>query len=212
MKKKAISIIFLVILVLNTSIPVAAEEIHSLDRNSIVGNGYLVISDPSTGEHWNWELSSSDVLVNQVNRSTNATNEIKDAFVSVDVGEYILHTMTTPIDADTTLYDDVTLTAGLRYAVDDNANAVSIYRAYGSAPDSGMFYATNKAFHYSNAYVFGTITKYPTGESWSYSTDSRPGSYNKIFCPSACLECRITVRGMESSYRDVAVTFTLDYV
>ena len=120
--------------------------------------------------------------------------------------------MTIPVDGEETIRYEVPITVGLRYSVDEKKNAVSIYSAFGSAPETGMYYAINKVFYYSNYFVFGTMKQYPTTDSWSYTTDSTPGTYNGTFCPHALLDCRITVRGMESSYRDVSVIFELDFV
>lgn len=120
--------------------------------------------------------------------------------------------MTSPVDTESVIYDDVTLTVGLRYSVDTDNNTVAIYRAYGSTPGNGLYYATNKEFYYANPAVFGPIEQQPTSSSWSYSTDSTPGAYFADLPPYALLDCRITVAGMEQSYRDVSVICELDWL
>ena len=90
-------------------------------------------------------------------------------------------------------------------------NMIAVYRAFGSAPHNNMYSATNKEFFYANPMVFYTIEQHPTQSSWSYTTDSTPGAYLGDLPPFALLNCRISVTGMESSYRDVSVICKLDW-
>lgn len=211
MKKKLFAAVCTCFLVVSMVVPVVAIEPTASDVETITPKGALIISDPETGEQWNWDLQAEDISVKRNSRAADG-NSIKEAAVNVDVGEYLRRTMTIPVDGEETIRYEVPITVGLRYSVDEKKNAVSIYRAFGSAPETGMYYAINKVFYLSNYFVFGTMKQYPTTDSWSYTTDSTPGTYNGTFCPHALLDCRITVRGMESSYRDVSVIFELDFV
>lgn len=129
----------------------------------------------------------------------------KCAEVSVEIGEYLARTMTRPVDAEKVLRDDITLTVGLTYSIDEERQLISVYKAYGSAPGNGLYYASDKEFYYANPMVFDPIYQTPTSTSWSYTTDSTPGAYLGDLPPYALLDCRITVGGMEGSYRDVSV-------
>lgn len=209
MKKLFIGFL-LVALALNLSIPAFAVETFSAEASVPIVSGHLVISDPSTGEQWSWDLPASDISVNKIGISTYTANEINRAEISVDISEYLLQTMSKPIDTHTVLNEDVVLTAGLEYSANASNNTVSIYRAYGSSPDNGMFYATDKRFYYANPDVFSTIKKTPTTAYWSYNTNSAPGYYYSDLTPFAMLDCKLKVRGMDSVYRDASVKCKLE--
>lgn len=207
MKKLFIAVLTIIFSV-SISIPVFAVEPPTEET---VGNGLLVIVDPNTREQWNWDLPvSSTTAPNQAQLTSSNSGQIKSADVTVDISEYLARTMTDPLDVEKVLHEDIDITVGLRYSADEDTNTVSIYRAYGSAPDKGMYYAVDKEFYYSNPSVFATVKQTPTSTSWSYTTDSRPGPYFGQLPPHSLLDCNITVRGMESSHRFVSVLFTLD--
>lgn len=214
MKKRVISGIFAIVLSLSLTVPTFATSMQQDETQTISAKGKILISDPCTGETWDWELETSDISVENISgiaRTGMAHGQTGNAEVNIDIAQYLSKTMTRPIDTETVSHDDVTITVGLRYSADEANNTVSIYRAYGSTPDNGMFYATNKKFYYSNPSVFDPIKKTPTGTSWSYSTDSTAGFYYADVAPYALLDCRITVRGMESSGRDVSVICELTF-
>ena len=215
MKKRIFTGLLLVVFSLSISIPAAAVEMTTTaEADGPVASGQLVISDPSTGEQWNWDLDSSTILTENVEgtaRAAYASNQIGYAEIEVDIGEYLIQTMSKPVDIETVLRDDVTITVGLNYSADASNNTVSIYRAYGSTPDNGFYYVVDKEFYYANPAVFGPIKKTPTTTSWSYSTDSTAGSYYGDVAPYALLDCKITVRGMESSCREVSVSCELTF-
>ena len=202
MKNKLFMGVLIGILALSMSVPAFAVD-------SLPAKGQITISDPNTGEQWNWELSASDISVGGMSRASNQYSSERNAEVNVDISEYLLKTMSQPVDVETVKKDDVTITVGLRYSADAKSNTVAIYRAYGSAPNNGLYYATNKKFYYANPSVFSPIVKTPTTVSWSYETNSQAGSYMSELPPYALLDCRIMVGGMPHSYRDVSVIFEL---
>ena len=202
MKNKLFMGVHVGILALVMSVPAVAVD-------TLPAKGQIQISDPSTGEQWNWELSASDISVGGMSRASNQYSSERNAEVNVDISEYLLKTMSQPVDVETVRKDDVTITVGLRYSADAKSNTVAIYRAYGSAPNNGLYYATNKKFYYTNPSVFSPIVKTPTTVSWSYETNSQAGSYMSELPPYALLDCRIMVGGMPHSYRDVSVIFEL---
>lgn len=212
MKKRLFALVTLIVLVLTLCVPAFAADGVSMDMRTPVVSGHLVISDPNTGEQWNWDLPATDILVKRISGFNNASVQLQSEEISVDIGEYLLQTMTNTTDTEKVLHDDITLTAGLTYSIDAKNNTVSIYYAYGSAPNNGLYYAIDKAFYYANPAVFGPIEKHPTSTSWSYKTDSTPGNYVSSVAPYALLDCRITIAGMEYTYRDVSVICRLDWL
>ena len=160
MKNKLFMGVLVGILALVMSVPAVAVD-------TLPAKGQIQISDPSTGEQWNWELSASDISVGGMSRASNQYSSERNAEVNVDISEYLLKTMSQPVDVETVRKDDVTITVGLRYSADAKSNTVAIYRAYGSAPNNGLYYATNKKFYYANPSVFSPIVKTPTTVSWS---------------------------------------------
>lgn len=152
MKKKLFAAVCTCFLVVSMVVPVVAIEPTASDVETITPKGALIISDPETGEQWNWDLQAEDISVKRNSRAADG-NSIKEAAVNVDVGEYLRRTMTIPVDGEETIRYEVPITVGLRYSVDEKKNAVSIYRAFGSAPETGMYYAINKVFYYSKDFV-----------------------------------------------------------
>ena len=210
MKKRLFTLVISILLALTLCVPAFAVEDFSADVKPATVSGQLVISDPNTGEQWNWDLPVTDISVSRI--SYMSIEQLQSVEISVDVGEYLLQTMTNPTDTEKVLHDDITMTVGLSYSTDAKNNTVSIYRAYGSAPNNGLYYAIDKAFYYANPAIFGPVEQHPTATSWSYATDSRPGTYVDSLAPYALLDCRITVAGMEYTYRDVSVICRLDWL
>lgn len=210
--KKPAFLAILVILALTLSVPAFAIEESSTHRVTSSANGYLIISDPVTGEQWSWNLPVSDIVAVHANSLSTSAESPCSAEVNIDISEYLLQTMANSLETEKVLHDSITLTVGLEYSVDSARRTVSIYRAYGSAPRNGLYYAMDKAFYYSNPTVFDPIEKHPTASSWSYVTNSAPGDYYSELPPYALLDCRITVEGMEHTYRDVSVICRLDWL
>ena len=58
---------------LSISIPAAAVEMTTTaEADGPVASGQLVISDPSTGEQWNWDLDPSTILTENVEGTARA--------------------------------------------------------------------------------------------------------------------------------------------
>ena len=206
--KKILTCLLSLALIVCSPLSALASECSQYDSSPDV-IGYLIISDPTTGGNWCWAIEST--------KNYDTKTELdgcvnKCAEVEVCIRDYIAETLPKSVDISTVLNDDVTLTVGLNYSTNASNNSVAIYRAFGSAPSNGLYYATNKCFYYANPAVFYTISKYPTSSSWSYTTDSTYGNYWSSAPPFALLDCRITIAGMESSYRDVSVICQLSWV
>lgn len=196
--------IILFALVLTMALPASAAGTAPADASA----GYLIISDPSTGEKWSWELLSSDVSTALINSCDDTSEAIQTTEVTVNLGEYLFQTMPAT-DIEQTQYDDITLTAGFSYSYNSQTKKVAMYRAYGSAPNNGLYYAASKEFYYQNIDIFDRIYQYPTASSWSYTTNSSWGGYSPVLPPQSGLKCRITVAGMEYTHRDVEVVCNL---
>ena len=200
MKKRLLAGMILFALTLTMALPASAAGIAPTDESA----GYLIISDPSTGEKWSWELPPSDVSTACISTCDDTSEAIQTTEVTVNLGEYLFQTMPAT-DIEQTQYDDITLTAGFSYSYNSQTKKVAMYRAYGSAPSNGLYYTTKQEFYYQNPGVFERIYQYPTTSSWSYTTNSAWGIYAFARPTASGLNCRITVAGMEYTYRDVEV-------
>ena len=107
MKNKLFMGVLIGILALSMSVPAFAVD-------TLPAKGQITISDPNTGEQWNWELSASDISVGGMSRASNQYSSERNAEVNVDISEYLLKTMSQPVDVETVKKDDVTITVGLR--------------------------------------------------------------------------------------------------
>lgn len=186
----------------------------------------IVISDPETGEVWEWSIPKSDVSVNSSTNSSSKmlslmsnpldedeVEEIITTEVSIDIGKYLDMTLEplavqSTIDKSTSITDDITIITGLTYSKNASNNTISVYNVFGSTTPKGSYYASDRVVYWRNpgADVGGTF--YPTSNSWNYSTDSTAGTYYSSLPPYSILDCRVRITGM-SAYRDISVTCTL---
>lgn len=61
MKKRLFTLVISILLVLTLCVPAFAVEDFSTDMKTAIVSGQLVISDPNTGEQWNWDLPVTDI-------------------------------------------------------------------------------------------------------------------------------------------------------
>ncbi|WP_394525254.1 hypothetical protein [Lacrimispora sp. JR3] len=168
----------------------------------------LTISDPETGQKWEWELPENEVKVTPSNSLLRSGNTITEAVVSFDAGKYLNATLLANPSQSATLEDDITIKTGLTYSTNAANNTVRIYNVFGSTTPKGLYYAENRKVYWRNpgASIGGTLT--PTSNSWNYSVDSTAGMYSSDVPLYSLLDCRVRVSGM-SNYRDLSVKCTL---
>ena len=106
MKKKLFAAVCTCFLVVSMVVPVVAIEPTASDVETITPKRALIVSNPETGEQWNWDLQAEDISVKRNSRAADG-NSIKEAAVNVDVGEYLRRTMTIPVDGEETIRYEV---------------------------------------------------------------------------------------------------------
>lgn len=211
------------------SVPVFASDKGSTDgkKSTKVLKASVTITNPETGETWKWEVpeskihrkyskvyrscsnvyeSSSSIPVSELSSLDGEVLERQEA--SVDLGEYLAVAFASIIEVDETKTDDITLTAGMTYSADAANNTVSMYSAFGSTTDQGLYYADNRQFYWRNAGGIGDH-KSPSTSLWSYATDSTPYTYYSSQPPYSLTEADVHVYGM-GGYRTVSVKYELD--
>ncbi|WP_313584624.1 hypothetical protein [Lacrimispora sp.] len=206
--KKGLQIVFALVMLLTVGYISAFAAPADSDRSTANISTVLTITDPETGQKWEWDLSGEDVTAIQskgILRSGEATTE---AVVSIDVGKYLAETFASNPNVSTTLEDDITIMTGLTYSMDAASNTVRIYNVFGATTPKGLYYAENRKVYWRNhgANVGGTFS--PTSNSWNYSVDSTAGNYFSQLPPYSLLDCRVRISGM-SNYRDISVKCTL---
>lgn len=166
----------------------------------------LTISDPETGQEWEWVLSKENTSVTPSKGLLKSGEVMTEAVTSIDIGKYLAETFAANPSVSTTLKDDITIMTGLTYSV--SGNGVRIYNVFGATTPKGLYYAENRKVYWRNpgAGLGGTLT--PTSNSWNYSVDSTSGLYSSDAKPYSLLDCRVRVSGM-STYRDISVMCTL---
>lgn len=206
-KIKIFTSLFLTMALMLNCLTIYAADTFSSSLNKSGATCILKISDPETGEKWQWELPAVEENVTLLTRS-NDKDEMLSTMVSVDVGEYIYQTLGYPSQSST-LNDDITVTAGLTYSSSASNNTVTIYSAFGSTTPKGIYYAENRYFYWRNPMSGGGGKERPTTNSWSYSGDGIAGQYVSFTPPYAITDCRIRILDM-SAYRDVSVQCNLN--
>ncbi len=114
----------------------------------------LVISDPETGEVWEWILPETDVNTTisiPINSGALGFGTLSADFeeitctitTNIDISDYLNETLASTA-ISTTLYDDINITTGLTYSANYSTNTVSIYSVFGSTPPQGYYYASNR--------------------------------------------------------------------
>lgn len=199
----------LLAIIFSQTMYVCAETIEpSETANSTI----LIISDPETGEEWEWMLSDEDINVSNCNN----INEVNLLFeevvfeesITIDVTPYIVQTMGSKVSGSSTLDDDITITTGLTYSSDSSNNTVSIYKVFGSTSTSGNYYASNRTVYWRNPGAGVGDTLYPTTNTWSYDVDSTAGAYYSSVQPYSLLDCEVHILDM-SAYRTISVKYSV---
>lgn len=205
--KKGLQIFFALVTLLTvgsiSAFAAPADSVPSMAQASAV----LTISDPESGERWEWDLSEENVAVIQSKSLLQSNETLTEAIVNIDLGEYLAETFSNP-SVSSTLQDDITITTGLTYSINYSIGTVRIYNVFGSTTPKGLYYAENRKVYWRNhsAGVGGTFN--PTSNSWNYSVDSAEGTYLTQLPPYSLLDCRVRVSGM-SNYRDISIKCTL---
>lgn len=205
LKMLAPKILILVLLTSWSSLPTFASNQDRNINNSPTLNISLIISDPETGETWEWEVPAPNYISTDLTNSSLYTSSDSEPLYNtkaeIDLGEYLAETFANP-EISSTLTDDITITTGLTYSV--MGQGVSIKSVFGSTTPKGLYYATDRVVYWRNpgAVVGGVL--YPTSNSWSYSTNPEYGTWSSFYPPYSLLDCRVRVSGM-SAYRDISV-------
>lgn len=219
MYRKKITAAFLSVFMLVSSIPAYAANSESdfgganNSKDKIVA--VISITDPETGENWQWDIPQSDITVeSEYSKSifNNSSQEVINvALVSVDVSEYLA--LTTDQTITKTLNDDITIKAGLTYSANAQKNTVSLKKVLGATEPKGLYYATDRKFYWRNPGADVGEATSPTSNSWNYTlsaTQQREGSYYPELPSYALTECKVMVSGMEPLSRTISVTCKLD--
>ncbi len=216
MKKRLCILLGFVMLVVFSYAQVSAEtmlpnDVQASDAQII---STLVISDPETGEVWEWILPETDVNTTisiPINSGALGFGTLSADFeeitctitTNIDISDYLNETLASTA-ISTTLYDDINITTGLTYSANYSTNTVSIYSVFGSTPPQGYYYASNRRVVWRNPGAGLVGEFFPYSDAWSYSTNSAAGSYHSELPPYSFLSCRINILDM-TAYRDVSV-------
>ena len=92
--RKALFVLVCIALLLGISL------VPAFAVDTLPAKGQITISDPNTGEQWNWEISASDISVGGMSRASNQYSSERNAEVNVDICEYLLKTMSQPVDVE----------------------------------------------------------------------------------------------------------------
>ena len=206
--RKMIAIVLTATMAFSVAMPAIADSNADDEITKVKTN--LVITDPETGECWEFDISN-DVNVQQAKTIPFTVNDnIATMEIDVALGDYLRQTYTIIDSEEKIKNSDIILQTGLTYNRDVvSTGEVSIYTVFGSTTNVGSYYAENRKVSWRNPgpNIGGTFT--PTTSSWSYSVDSTSGAYNSNRPPYSLLECDIRVSGM-TSYRTVEVLCELE--
>lgn len=206
--KKGLQIVLALAMLFTVGLISAFAAPVDSDRSTANISTVLTITDPETGQRWEWDLSEEDVTDIQSKSFFRSGETTTEAVVSLDVGKYLAETFASNPSVSTTLEDDIKIMTGLTYSMDAASNTVRIYNVFGSTTPKGLYYAENRKVYWRNpgANIGGTLT--PTSNSWNYSVDSTAGNYFSQLPPYSLLDCRVRISGI-SNYRDISVKCTL---
>lgn len=203
--KKAYALLLVVCLTMSLAVPTSAagSNMESSEKSAI-----LSISDPESGEKWEWEIPAEEALL-PATRSSNG-DVIAQARVVVNLGEYLLQTYDyEEIEEGSALRkSDIEISTGLTYSYNSSNQSVRVYSVIGYTKPEGMYYADNRTVYWRNPGAGVGSTFYPTTNEWSVSVDSTAGFYSSYAPPYSILDCEIWVYDMHS-HRDVSVTYEL---
>lgn len=177
---------------------------------------FITISDPETGDVWEWNVQKSDIQLNTsyIPASASLTGEaMQNVEASINLGKYLAETLNGNPSVSTTLRDDITITTGLTYSANPANNTVRLYSVFGSTIDTGYYYACERTVYWRNPGA-GIGSGGPINidtASWSFPTDSTPGAFSSSLPPYSLLDCKVCIIGMTAT-RTISVLCQLDNI